>query len=329
MNTQVALWVGFNLFVIAMLALDLGLFHRKEHAVSPKEAGAWTGVWITLSLLFCGGLFYFGYWNQEQALQWVTAYVVEYSLSVDNLFVFLMVFAYFRVVPEVQHRVLFWGIVGAFIMRAVLIITGTALVQRFHWLLYLFGAFLVFTAVKMAFSKDDDAADPEQTLVVRLARRMLPVARQGEGSNFFTMEDGRRKVTPLFLVLLVVEATDLLFALDSIPAVLGISQDAFIVYTSNVCAILGLRSLFFVVSSLMDKFHLLKLGLAVILGFVGTKMLITFFDIHVSIGLSLGVIGGVLLASIVASLIWPKAARESGGPADASQPQRDREGARH
>ncbi|HYO57535.1 TerC family protein [Archangium sp.] len=326
MNTQVALWVGFNLFVIAMLALDLGLFHRKEHAVSPKEAGAWTGVWITLSLLFCGGLFYFGVWNREQALQWVTAYVVEYSLSVDNLFVFLMVFAYFRVVPEVQHRVLFWGIVGAFIMRAVLIITGTALVQRFHWLLYLFGAFLVFTAVKMAFSKDDDAADPEQTLIVRLARRMLPVARQGEGSNFFTTEDGRRKVTPLFLVLLVVEATDLLFALDSIPAVLGISQDAFIVYTSNVCAILGLRSLFFVVSSLMDKFHLLKMGLAVILGFVGTKMLITFFDIHVSIGLSLGVIGGVLLASIVASLIWPKAAGESRGPVDAAQPRQDREG---
>ncbi|WP_375771596.1 TerC family protein [Archangium gephyra] len=329
MNTQSALWIGFNLFVVAMLALDLGVFHRKEHAVSPKEAGAWTGVWITISLLFCGGLFYFGYWNREQALQWVTAYVVEYSLSVDNLFVFLMVFSYFRVVPEVQHRVLFWGIVGAFIMRAVLIITGTALVQRFHWLLYLFGAFLVFTAVKMALSKDDDAADPEQTLIVRMARRMLPVARQGDASSFFTVEDGRRKVTPLFLVLLVVEATDLLFALDSIPAVLGISQDAFIVYTSNVCAILGLRSLFFVVSSLMDKFHLLKMGLAVILGFVGTKMLIVYFGIHVSIGVSLGVIGGVLLASIVASLIWPKAAEEPGVPPDVTGPRRDREEAGH
>src|SRR5688572_6137962 len=168
-----------------MLALDLGLFHRKDHAVSPKEAGIWTGVWITLSLLFCGGLFYFGHWNKEQSLQWVTAYVVEYSLSVDNLFVFLMVFSYFRVAPEVQHRVLFWGIVGAFIMRAVLIITGTALVQRFHWLLYIFGAFLVFTAVKMALSNDDDAADPEQSLVVKAARRMLPVAHKGEGSRFF------------------------------------------------------------------------------------------------------------------------------------------------
>ncbi len=324
MNTQTALWLGFNLFVVAMLALDLGVFHRKEHAVSPKEAGAWTGVWITISLLFAGGLFYFGYWNREQALQWVTAYVVEYSLSVDNLFVFLMVFAYFRVAPEVQHRVLFWGIVGAFLMRAVLIITGTALVQRFHWLLYIFGAFLVVTAAKMAFSKDDDAADPEQTLIVRMARRLLPVARQGDGSSFFTREDGRRKVTPLFLVLLVVEATDLLFALDSIPAVLGISQDAFIVYTSNVCAILGLRSLFFVVSSLMDKFHLLKMGLAVILGFVGTKMLITIVGIHVSIGVSLGVIGGVLLASIVASLLWPKVAEEPGGPKDVTDEPRFR-----
>jgi len=306
LDTRVALWLGFNLSVIALLALDLGLFHRKEHVVSPKEAGAWTGVWITLSLLFCGGLHYFDYWNREQALQWVTAYVVEYSLSVDNLFVFLMVFGYFRVAPQYQHRVLFWGIIGAFIMRAALIITGTALVHRFHWLLYIFGAFLVFTAVKMAFSKDEEDADPETTLVVRVARRLLPVARQGDGSHFFLIEDGRRKVTPLFLVLLVVEATDLLFAMDSIPAVLGISQDPFIVYTSNVCAILGLRSLFFVVSSLMDRFHLLKMGLAVILGFVGTKMLITFFDIHVPIGLSLGIIGGVLVASMIASLLWPK-----------------------
>ncbi|QRN95110.1 TerC family protein [Archangium violaceum] len=324
MNIQVALWVGFNVFVLAMLAMDLGLFHRKEHVVTPKEAGGWTIVWIVLSLLFCGGLWYFGYWTTAQSMQWVTAYVIEYALSVDNLFVFLMVFAYFRVALEVQHRVLFWGIMGAFIMRAVLILAGTALVQRFHWLLYLFGAFLVFTAAKMAFSKDDDdAADPEQTFIVKLSRRMLPVARQGEGSNFFTIEDGRRKVTPLFLVLMVVEATDLLFALDSIPAVLGISQDPFIVYTSNVCAILGLRSLFFVVASLMEKFHLLKVGLAAILGFVGTKMLIVFFDIHVPIGLSLGIIGGILVASIVASLIWPKPEV----PAQLEQQRRDREGA--
>ncbi len=304
MNTQVALWVGFNLFVVAMLAIDLGLFHRKDHAVTPKEAGLWTGVWVTISLLFCAGIWYFS--GREPALQWLTAYVVEYSLSVDNLFVFLMVFGYFRVAPEHQHRVLFWGIVGAFIMRAVLIIAGTALVKEFHWLIYLFGAFLVFTAVKMLLAKEE-AVDPEQKGIVKFARRVLPVSRMGEGSRFFVHEDGRLKVTPLFLVLLVVEATDLLFALDSIPAVLGISQDPFIVYTSNVCAILGLRSLFFVVSSLMDKFHFLKIGLAAILGFVGVKMLITYFNIHVPIAISLGTIAGILAASIIASLIWPKA----------------------
>jgi tellurite resistance protein TerC len=302
-NTQVALWVGFNLFVIAMLAIDLGLFHRKDHAVTPKEAGIWTGVWISISLLFCAGIWHFS--GSTPALQWLTAYVVEYSLSVDNLFVFLMVFSYFRVAPEHQHRVLFWGIVGAFIMRAVLIIAGAALVQRFHWLIYLFGAFLVFTAVKMLFAKDD-AVDPEQQAIVKLSRRVLPVARLGEGSRFFIREDGRMKVTPLFIVLLVVEATDLLFALDSIPAVLGISQDPFIIYTSNVCAILGLRSLFFVVASLMDKFHFLKVGLSGILGFVGVKMLITYFNIHVPIALSLGVIASILVGSIVASLVWPK-----------------------
>jgi tellurite resistance protein TerC len=303
-NTQVALWVGFNLFVAAMLAIDLGLFHKKDHTVTPKEAGLWTGVWVTISLLFCAGIWHFS--GSVPALQWLTAYVVEYSLSVDNLFVFLMVFGYFRVAPEHQHRVLFWGIVGAFLMRAVLILAGTALVKEFHWLIYLFGAFLVFTAIKMLVSKEE-AVDPEQKGVVRFARRVLPVSKMGEGSRFFIREDGRLKVTPLFLVLLVVEATDLLFALDSIPAVLGISQDAFIVYTSNVCAILGLRSLFFVVSSLMDKFHFLKVGLSAILGFVGVKMLITYFDIHVPIGISLGTIAGILVASIVASLIWPKA----------------------
>ena len=304
MNTQVALWVGFNLFVVAMLAIDLGLFHKKDRAVTPKEAGIWTMVWITISLLFCAGIWHFS--GHTPALQWLTAYVVEYSLSVDNLFVFLMVFSYFRVAPEHQHRVLFWGIVGAFVMRAVLIIAGTALVKEFHWLIYLFGAFLVFTAIKMLLSKEE-AVDPEQQGIVKLARRVLPVSRSADGSRFFLREDGRLKVTPLFLVLLVVEATDLLFALDSIPAVLGISQDPFIVYSSNVCAILGLRSLFFVVASLMDKFHLLKVGLAAILGFVGVKMLITYFDIHVPIGISLGAIAGILAASIIASLIWPKA----------------------
>jgi tellurite resistance protein TerC len=305
-NTQVAIWVGFHIFVLAMLGMDLGLFHRKDHAVTPKEAGAWTGVWIVLSLIFCAGIWSFR--GRDPALQWITAYVVEYALSVDNLFVFLMVFGYFRVASEHQHRVLFWGILGAFVMRATLIITGTVLVTRFHWLIYLFGGFLLFTGVKMLLSKEEEAAgDPEQQAVVRFARRVLPVAKQGVGSRFFLREDGRLKVTPLFLVLLVVEATDLLFALDSIPAVLGITQDAFIAYTSNVCAILGLRSLFFLVASLMEKFHFLKVGLSVILSFVGVKMLITWFDIHLHELLSLGVIALILVASVVASLLWPKA----------------------
>jgi tellurite resistance protein TerC len=302
-NTQVALWVGFNAFVLGMLALDLGLFHRKEHAVSPKEAGVWCGVWVSISLLFCAGIWYFS--GSVPALQWLTAYIVEYSLSVDNLFVFLMVFSYFRVAPEHQHRILFWGILGAFVMRAALIVAGTALVHRFHWLMYLFGAFLVFTGVKMLLSKEE-VVDPEHKWILRAARRTLPVARLQQGAHFFVLEDGLRKVTPLFLVLLVVEATDLLFALDSIPAVLGISTDPFIIYTSNVCAILGLRSLFFVVASLMDKFHFLKVGLALILSFVGVKMLITYFDVHIHIGLSLAIIGVLLAGSIIASLVWPK-----------------------
>jgi tellurite resistance protein TerC len=305
-NTQVAIWVGFHVFVLAMLAIDLGVFHRKDHAVTAKEASIWTGVWVTLSLIFCAGIWRFQ--GHEPALQWLTAYVVEYALSVDNLFVFLVVFGYFRVALEHQHRVLFWGILGAFVMRATLIITGTALVSRFHWLIYLFGAFLLFTGVKMMLSKEEEeAADPEQRAVVRFARRVLPVARQGQGSHFFLREDGRLKVTPLFLVLLVLEATDLLFALDSIPAVLGITQDAFIAYTSNVCAILGLRSLFFLVASLMEKFHFLKVGLSIILSFVGVKMLITFFDIHLHEALSLGIIGLILAGSVIASLIWPQA----------------------
>ncbi|MBJ6760892.1 TerC family protein [Myxococcaceae bacterium JPH2] len=304
MQTPLSIWVGFNVFVLAMLALDLGLFHRKEHVVTPKEAGLWTLVWVSLSLAFAGGIWHFA--GSTHATQWLTAYVVEYALSVDNLFVFLLVFSYFRVAPEHQHRVLFWGILGAFVMRACLIIAGTELVRRFHWILYIFGAFLVFTAVKMLVSDDDDEADPEAGLVVRVARRVLPVASQGQGSHFFITEDGRRKVTPLFVVLLVVEATDLLFAVDSIPAVLGLSGNAFIAYSSNVCAILGLRSLFFVVSSLMDRFHYLKLALSVILAFVGVKMLIEFFDIHVSTGISLGVIAGTLALAIGASFIWPR-----------------------
>ncbi|MBE4747966.1 TerC family protein [Corallococcus sp. ZKHCc1 1396] len=301
-----------------MLAMDLGLFHRKEHAVSPKEATLWTLVWVSISLAFCGGVWRYG--GQGPALEWLTAYVVEYALSVDNLFVFLMVFGYFRVAPQHQHRVLFWGILGAFVMRAVLILAGTALVAKFHWLIYIFGAFLVFTAVKMLVAKDDEDVDPEAGFIVKMSRRLLPVARQGEGSRFFTLEDGRRKVTPLFIVLMVVEATDLLFAMDSIPAVLGISKDPFIIYTSNVCAILGLRSLFFVVSSLMEKFHLLKIALGVILGFVGVKMLLEYFY-KIPIGVSLAVIAGCLVLAVVGSLVFPKPPEVASAPEAGKQPE--------
>jgi tellurite resistance protein TerC len=323
-STSVLLWGGFNLAVVLLLAIDLGLVRRgKETAVTPKEAGAWTAVWVTLSMAFCGLIWWLSRENpgmfrgQNPPLEWLTAYIVEYSLSVDNLFVFLMLFGYFRVKPEHQHRVLFWGIMGAFVMRAALILAGAALVQRFEWLLALFGAFLVFTAAKMLRSEEDDV-DPEQLAVVRWARRVLPVAKLQDGSRFTVREHGRMLFTPLFLVLLAVEFTDLLFALDSIPAVLGISPDPYIIYTSNVAAILGLRSLFFVVASLMDKFHYLKVGLAVILGFVGVKMLVAWATsvlaargmldhaIHVPIGWSLVVIGGTLAASILASMLHPK-----------------------
>jgi tellurite resistance protein TerC len=330
------LWGGFNLAVIVLLAVDLGLVRRgKDTAVTPKEAGAWTAVWVTLSLGFCGLIAWLNgrhpgmFQGQNPPVEWLTAYLVEYALSVDNLFVFLMLFGYFRVKPEHQHRVLFWGIMGAFVMRASLIIAGAALVQRFDWLLALFGLFLVYTAWKMARAGEDEDVDPEQLAVVRWARRVLPVAKVQEGSRFLVMEKGRRMVTPLFLVLLAVEATDLLFALDSIPAVLGISQDPYIIYTSNVCAILGLRSLFFVVSSLMDKFHYLKVGLALILAFVGLKMLVGWSTgvlaergtlahaYHVPTGWSLGVIAAILVGSMALSVLKPRVPEPAkGSPED-------------
>jgi tellurite resistance protein TerC len=306
-----ALWIGFNVFVLVMLAVDLGLANRKDTAVTPKRALGWTLVWVALSLAFCAWI-----WRahgSKPALEFLTAYLVEYSLSVDNLFVFLMVFGFFRVPAAVRHRVLFWGILGAFVMRATLIILGTALVEQFNWLLYIFGAFLLYTAAKMAFS-DNEAVDPEQSAILKVARRVLPVSTGQTGSRFTVREAGRLKFTPLFLVLLMVEGTDLLFALDSIPAVLGISSDSFIIYTSNVCAILGLRSLFFVVASLMDKFHYLKIGLAVVLAFVGVKMLIVFFGIHIPIPLSLGVIAVVLAASIIISILKPAPKAEHAPP---------------
>jgi tellurite resistance protein TerC len=295
-------WILFNLGVLAMLLLDLGVLRRESRVVTPRQATVWTGIWVALSLLFCAGLWRF--YAPERALEFLTGYVIEYGLSVDNLFVFLVVFSHFQVAPEYRHRILFWGIIGAFIMRATLIVAGAALVARFHWLLYLFGAFLLYTAWKMLRGGDEEELDPERSGIFKLARRVLPVSSDDDRGHFFTRQHGKRMVTPVFLVLMVVEASDLLFALDSIPAVLGVSRDPFVIYTSNVCAILGLRSLFFLVASLMDKFRYLKVGLSIVLAFVGLKMLLSW-AYEVPLPVSLGVIFLVLGGSIAVSALRP------------------------
>ncbi len=306
---NVGLWVGFNLAVLVLIGIDLGLTKHRGGGLTMKAAVMWTLGWVGLSLAFGGGIWAFV--GATEGLQFFTGYVVEYALSVDNLFVFLMVFGYFKVRSHQQHRLLYWGIIGALIMRATLILVGTALVTRFHWVLYIFGAFLLVTAARMIFSGTDEEADPEQNKILKLAQRLLPVSRQQSGDHFFVRESGKLKVTRLFLILFVIELTDLLFALDSIPAVLGITQDPFLVYSSNVCAILGLRSLFFVVASLMDKFHFLKVGLAVVLAFVGLKMIgETFFHLdeqqkHWLIVGSLVFIALTLTVSILASMVRP------------------------
>lgn len=296
------LWIGFNLFVLALLALDLGVFHRNSHTVSVKEAAIWTVVWVSLAVAFGTGVYFWA--GGQKALEFFTGYLIEYSLSVDNIFVFVLLFTYFAVPPSYQHRVLFWGILGALVMRGLLIVVGAALIEQFHWIIYIFGAFLIFTGVKMGLHKDDEnELNPEGNLVVRLFRRLMPVAREDQGGKFFVREAGRLVATPLFLVLLIVESTDLIFAVDSIPAIFGVSHDPFIVYTSNVFAILGLRSLYFMLSGVIDKFYYLKTGLAVILSFVGVKMLLGETAFAIPIGISLGVIAAVLIIAVFASVI--------------------------
>jgi tellurite resistance protein TerC len=297
------LWIGFIAFVLAMLALDLGVFHRKAHAIRPREAGIWVAVWVSLAFLFALGLYF--YRDANTALTFLTGYIIEESLSVDNIFVMVLIFSYFSVPSEFQHRVLFWGILGALIMRGLFIGLGALLVSRFEWILYVFGAMLVITGVRMAF-KNDEEFDAEQNPVVRFVRRFVPMTAGYRGPHFVTTENGRRVATPLLLVLVLVEFTDLMFAIDSIPAIFAVTTDPFIVFTSNIFAILGLRSMYFLLAAVVHRFHLLKYGLAVILVFVGTKMLLEHF-LHVPILLSLGVIVGVLAGTIAASLIWPKA----------------------
>lgn len=305
--TNIWFWVGFIAFVLAMLALDLGVFHRKAHEVRPKEAGIWTAIWVALALLFAAGLYVLS--GRHVALTFLTGYVVEEALSADNIFVMVLIFEYFRVPKVSQHRVLFYGILGALLMRGLFIALGAALIARFHWILYVFGAMLVVTGIRMGI-KSDEEFDGDQNRIVRAARRLLPFSKDFDGKHFFVIENGRKMATPLLLVLILVELTDLVFAIDSIPAIFGVTTDPFIVFTSNIFAVLGLRSLYFLLASVVERFHLLKYGLALILSFVGFKMLTERF-IEIDIVLSLSIILGVLALSITASLIWPK--RETSG----------------
>ena len=306
--TQSALFIAFNVGVLAILAIDLGIFNKKAHAASVREAATWSAVWIALSLGFAGLVFYL--YGKQSALEFVTGYLIEYSLSVDNIFVIVLIFSYFRIPDKYQHRVLFWGIIGALVMRGAMIAAGAFLIQQFHWIIYVFGAFLVFTGIRMA-THDESDIEPEANPVLRLVRRVLPITHDYRGQEFFVKEPPTRgappaiMATPLFVVLVLVETTDLIFAVDSIPAIFAVTKDPFLVYTSNVCAILGLRSLYFLLAGVIHKFHLLKLGIAAVLTFVGVKMLLSsvyMIPIHVSLLVIIGVLG----ASVAASIMFPK-----------------------
>ena len=302
MQTDLSFWIGFNVFVLLMLALDLGVFNRKAHEVSIKEAMIWTGVWVTLAM--CFNVFIY-YWQGEvRALEFFTGYVIEKALSVDNIFVFVLIFSYFKTPAIHQHKILFWGIIGALIMRAAFIFAGVALLEKFHWTIYVFGAILIYTGYKMLTQKEI-IIEPEKNPLIKLFRRVMPVTNELHGGKFFVKQDGKRFATPLFLVLVLIETTDLIFAADSIPAILAITQDHFIVYTSNVFAILGLRSLYFALAGMMDKFRYLSKGLALILIFVGLKMLLVdFYKLPIQIALLVIVV--ILILSIAASLMSSK-----------------------
>jgi tellurite resistance protein TerC len=295
------LWIGFTIFVLAMLALDLGVFHRKAHTVGHREALIWTLVWIGLAVAFNAWIYHeFG---AQVGLEFLTGYVLEKSLSVDNIFVFVIIFRYFSVPPAIQHRALFWGILGALVMRAIFILLGAALIENFHWIIYLFGGFLLYTGYKMLNGHDLEV-HPERNPVVRLFQRLVPITSQYEGSHMLVRQRGRWMATPLMLVLVVIEGTDLVFAVDSIPAIFAVTRDPFIVYTSNIFAILGLRALYFLLAGAMTKIQYLKVGLGAVLCFVGVKMLIS--EVYkIPILFSLGVIAGLLGASVLASFIRP------------------------
>ncbi len=298
MQVPIWAWGVFLVFIFSVLAIDLGLFHKKDHVVKMKEALSWTAVWVTLAFIFAAIVN--AWMGRTAAMEFIAGYLIEYSLSVDNIFVFILIFKYFRTPAIYQHRVLFWGILGAVVLRAVFILAGIALINKFHWTIYVFGVFLVFTGVKLFF-EDEKEIDPEKNLVLRLLRKFVRMTSEYDGHKFFTIKDGVRVATPLFAVLVVVETSDVIFAVDSIPAILAITKDPFIVFTSNIFAILGLRSLFFALSGLMDIFHFLHYGLAFILMFVGGKMLMSgWYKLPISV--SLGVIAGILLLSVLFSI---------------------------
>src|SRR5438874_11387483 len=331
--TSTLAWVGFCAFILIMLAIDLGVFNRKPHEISYKNAAIWSAVWIALAMIFAGFLFgplgweLFGVARQQKALEFLTGYIIELSLSVDNLFVFLLIFSYFKVPPKYQHRVLYWGVLGALVMRVAMILAGTALINRFHWIIYIFGAFLIYTGFQML-RGGEKVIDPEDNPIVRFVTRHVPIVRYYERRKFFTIVDAKRVGTLLLLVLIVVEVTDLVFAVDSIPAIFGVTTDRFIIYTSNVFAILGLRTFYFLLAGVVEKFHYLKTGLGIVLGFIGVKMLLPLLTKglaalvtaaggassasniraadHIPIGIALGIVALVLLVSVAASLIWPQ-----------------------
>lgn len=297
------LWVGFSLFILLMLSLDLGLFNRKAHTIKYREAAIWSAIWVSLAAIFATLVFV--YQGTTRGLEFVTGYLIELSLSVDNLFVFLLIFSYFKVPARFQHRVLFWGVMGALVMRLTLIFVGATLINRFHWIIYIFGGFLVYTGIKM-FRQQDTDIQPENNPVVKIVTRFIPITHHYDEQKFFTRINGKLTGTLLLLVLVIVEVTDLVFAVDSIPAIFAITTNTFIVYTSNVFAILGLRSMYFLLAGVVEKFHYLKMGLAIVLTFIGTKMLVFAVGLHIPIWISLIFVAVVLTSSVIASLIWPK-----------------------
>ena len=312
MQNEVIWWVLFNIFVLAMLALDLGVFHRKAHVIQIKEALGWSVAWILLSLLFNLGIYFWR--GPETALEFLTGYLIEKSLSVDNIFVFVLIFSYFRIPHLYQHKVLFWGIVGALILRAIFIVAGITLMEKFHWVIYIFGGFLIVTGLRMGLQKHKEI-HPEKNPVLRLFRRFMPVTDDMEEGRFFVKQGGRHVATPLFITVLVVETTDLIFAVDSIPAILAITSDPFIVYTSNVFAILGLRALYFAIAGMIQRFQYLHYGLSAILVFVGMKMLLGSVY-KIPVGLALGVIAMILLVSVVTSIA--RSRKSASGPGSAN-----------